>query len=117
MFEDNFLDKLSTIATMNFFTKGKETTTIRLVNFNRKDSAHLALFNLAKHCKALFNMELEIQMNILDYFLFVMNKNNRGFKRTKTHYGIDCDEFIRDIEEPNNAFGAFSEVYKRYYKR
>ena len=109
-------DLVSNVAAINMFSFGKETKRIELPNYNYKNLAHVALFNIAAGTAPLFHYNIYIGTNI---FTFIKLKlTNKKYKKIKFLWGKknlempSCNEFIDGMERSNNALGILEKFQK-----
>ena len=110
------LDNMSNAAVSNFYielNRGKDT----FVNFNLRDERHLALLYLMKISTKLFEKVVWLKVNWLTFlYLKIRYELSKSFKRGAHNGEIDCEEFVRYIEDANEFEGAFAIIYNEYYK-
>lgn len=101
---------------INLYTISKRSGVIRLKEFDRKNKAHLCLFNVAKICSNLHNFPIEVNCSWLQFML--LKGKTKSVRRMKLIHFLDksCDELINDIEEAYDAPGAFVKIYETYYR-
>lgn len=109
-------DLILETAVVNLYTISKRSGIIRLKEFDRKNKAHLCLFNVAKICSNIYNFSIEVNCSWLQFKL--LKGKTKQVKRMKLVHFLDksCDELINDIEEAYNAPGAFTKIYETYYE-
>ena len=108
-------DLILETALVNIFTVSKRLKIIRLKEFDRKNKAHLCLFNIAKICSSLHNFPIEVDCSWFQ-FLFLKGKTS-SVRRAKLVHFLDksCDNLIKDIEDAYDAPGVFEKIYDEYY--
>ena len=118
-------DGLVGLTMLNIYTLSKETNTIRLIDFNRKNKEHLYFLRVALIAQDLYDFPIEIEGSWWD--IFCINwKIRKGFKKIKrikspATVGIFVPavlNFMRQdgIQRLGETF-TFADIYKQYYER
>lgn len=110
-------DAILNVALINLFTLSKEKQVIELNNFDINNRSHLCLLNVAKIAQDTFNFQVTIHCSVLNYWKLKRKmKFHKWFKFNFKSNGINCDKFIEDIENANDAAGIFIDIFEQYYK-
>lgn len=112
--EDKY-DIILDTALINLYTVSKRLKLIRLKEFDRKNKAHLCLYEIAKVITTLHGFPIEIDCGWLDFLL--LKRKSQLTTRTKLVHFLDksCNELIADIEEAYEAPGVFEKIYDSYF--
>lgn len=121
MYEDNFLDTICYGAFINLYSLSKEKEKICLYKFygDTDRSDHLALLWCASLVQQIYGYPIYIECTRREAHKIkqiVPIKFKRMPKKFKKDQKKNCDEIIYDLECANQAFGAFDELYYRYWK-
>lgn len=109
-------DSIVSVALINMFTLSKEENFIKLEGFNRKDPAHLTLIAVGLIGRQVYGFDLGVKASIFDILWLRKHFKCKEIKRVKEG-NIGCNKFIIDIEEANDKFGIFKEIYYAYYAK
>ena len=101
-----------------FLKEGEKDKCIKLIDFDRHNDSHMALFYIAQMEKKIVDYKLEIKCKIRDY-LWMKRRFNKlvSFKMCRD-YGEHSDcKYITNAIEQMYGEGVLKEVYETYYKR
>lgn len=102
-----------------WYTKlGEANKIIKLIDFDRKESSHLALLSIASMVKKFQKYDLKINCSIRDYF-YLWRKYHKSisFKRCRKDLNYPSCNAINTITEDNFYKGILEKIYEEYYKR
>ena len=111
---EQIYDSVVSVALINMFTLSKEDNYIKFFEFNKKDPAHLALVAIGLIGRQIYNFEFGVETSFLN-ILWLRKKFRCKYIKKIKKGNINCNKFIIDIEEPNDKFGIFKEIYYAYY--
>lgn len=117
--KEKFYDTIIQVALTNFYTLSKNNNEGKIVlnNFYKKDKSHLCLLRIAEY-STLFGSQVFIKTNKLNGFIIKKKMHGANFRTTKDNdYLIDCNEFIFHIENANQSFGIFEEIWENYFSK
>ena len=102
-----------------WYTKlGEANKVIKLIDFDRKKSSHLALLSIASMVKKFQKYDLKINCSIRDYF-YLWRKYHKfiSFKRCGKDLNYPSCDVINIIIEGDFYKGILEKIYEEYYKR